>query len=287
MYILIIDDRRLDILSVSFKLKICSKFEHIVIISSKDRHVQIKAKRLNYFDVEKNLQLAIDDGKIIRVISYAMSTDVENTLDKIIERLLAKYNKPELKSLLYTCTKELAINGTKANIKRIFFEENNLDIHKTRDYNKGMGLYKKMMKEEITLQYGKKAKRKGFFVKISFTHTADVLKVEVVNNTAITEQEQDRLRSKLAKTMQYDDLMQYYMENADDTEGSGMGLALIIILLKGEGLDPNLFRIAVRENLTNARIEIPMSKNYRTERDRKFDAMKKLQEFENQYDPFE
>ncbi|MBN2736427.1 MAG: hypothetical protein JXR70_05555 [Spirochaetales bacterium] len=249
--------------------------------------MKIRTKRLDYFDVERNLQQAIDDGKVIRVISYAMSTDVENTLDKIVERLLIKYNKPELKSLVYTCTKELAINGTKANIKRIFFEENKLNIHNEADYEKGISLYKKMMKEEITLQYGKKAKLKGFFVKISFTHTEDVLKIEVMNNSCITEQEQNRLRTKLAKTMQYDDLMQYYMENADDTEGSGMGLALIIILLKGEGLDPNLFRIAVKNNLTTARIEIPISDDYRSERDRKFDAMKRLQDLDKPFDPFE
>ena len=61
-------------------------------------------------------------------VSYAMSSDVENTLDKIISRILNKYKRPDLKSLVYTCTKELAINGTKANLKRIFFTEKGLDI---------------------------------------------------------------------------------------------------------------------------------------------------------------
>ena len=230
--------------------------------------VEIKSKGYDYFDVEKNLQIAVDDGKVIRVISYAMSSDVENTLDKIVSRILDRYNRPDLKSLVYTCTKELAINGTKANLKRIFFSENDLDITLADDYEKGMDLYKSVMREEITLQYGIKAKQQGLYVKISFLHNDEVLRIEVTNNTGITKQEENRLREKLKKTMQYDDLMQYYLDNADDTEGSGMGIALIIILLKGEKIDPNLFRMCINENLTTAKIEIPMSTAFVSQRDK-------------------
>ncbi|MBN2441993.1 MAG: hypothetical protein JXJ04_11620 [Spirochaetales bacterium] len=229
--------------------------------------MEIKSKGYDYFDVERNLQIAVDDGKVIRVISYAMSSDVENTLDKIVSRILDKYSRPDLKSLVYTCTKELAINGTKANLKRIFFLENGLDITVEKDYEKGMDLYKNNMREEITLQYGVKAKQQGLFVKISFVHNEEVLKIEVTNNTGITKQEEKRLREKLKKTMKYDDLMQYYLDNSDDTEGSGMGIALIIILLKGEKIDPNLFRMCINENLTTAKIEIPMSEAYVNQRE--------------------
>ena len=111
--------------------------------------MEIKSKGYDYFDVERNLQIAVDDGKVIRVISYAMSSDVENTLDKIISRILDKYNRPDLKSLVYTCTKELAINGTKANLKRIFFLENGLNISMTEDYERGMELYKSIMNNII------------------------------------------------------------------------------------------------------------------------------------------
>jgi len=225
--------------------------------------VEIKTKGFDYFDVEKNLQIAIDDGRVIKVISYAMSSDVENTLDKIITTILDKYERADLKSLVYTCTKELAINGTKANLKRIFFDEQKLDINNEDDYEKGMELYKKIMKEDLTIQYGKKAKKSGLYVKILFIHNEDTLLIEVTNNTPITPQEESRMRMKLANTMKYDDLMAYYLDNADDTEGSGMGIALIIILLKGENIDPNFFRIMTDENTTTARIRIPMVDGFR------------------------
>ena len=224
--------------------------------------MEIISKGINYFNVEKNLQIAINDGKVIRVISYAMSSDVENTLDKIVSSILIKYNKLDLKGLIYTCTKELAINGTKANHKRIFFEEQSLDIHDAKDYIKGTSLFRRVIREENTIKYGKKAKESGLYVRISFTFNRDVIRIEVQNNTGMTHQEEKRLREKLAKTMQYDDLMQYYIENADDTEGAGMGIALIIIMLKGANIDPNLFRLSIKENMTIAKIEIPLSTNF-------------------------
>ncbi|MBN1698432.1 MAG: hypothetical protein JW881_13035 [Spirochaetales bacterium] len=218
--------------------------------------------------IEKNLRKAIDNGKVIRIISYAMSSSVEKVMDRVIQCLLEKYNKEDLKSVVYTCIKELMINGTKANIKRIFFEENGLDIYNETDYKKGIALYKEVMKEELTLEYGKRAKLKGLYVKVNFIHSAEVLKIEIVNNTEITPQEEVRLREKFANIMKYDDLMQYYMDYGDDTEGAGMGLALIMILLMAEGIDPGFFRVGISNNATVAKLEIPIVENYECDRDR-------------------
>ncbi|MBN2531593.1 MAG: hypothetical protein JXB88_01810 [Spirochaetales bacterium] len=217
---------------------------------------------------EKSLKNAIERGKIIRLISYAMTIRFEKTMDMVINCILDKYKKPELQSIVYTCTKELALNGTKANIKRIFFEENKLDITNEADYEKGVQLYKDVIKEEEVLKYGPKVKQKGLFVKISFIHNKDVLKIEVLNNTEMTRQEETRLRQKFSQVMKYDDLMEYYMDHADDTEGAGLGLALIMILLMAEGINPGFFRVGIEKNITIARLEIPLSKDFICERER-------------------
>jgi hypothetical protein len=216
--------------------------------------------------IEENLYKVVKSGKTIRLISYAMSPYVEKVMDKTLNIILDEFKKPDLKTIVYTCTKELVINGTKANIKRIFFEERGLDINNEKDYARGVGLYKDIMKEKITLEYGRKAKLRGLFVKISFVYNKDVLKVEVLNNTQINEQEEKRLREKFALIMQYTDLMQYYLDHADDTEGAGMGLALIMTLLLAEGIDPGFFRVGISKNETIARIEFPLTPEYVGER---------------------
>ncbi|HOJ50071.1 MAG TPA: histidine kinase [Spirochaetota bacterium] len=219
-----------------------------------------------YFDIEKNIYIAIDNGKVIRVISYSMSDDIEKKLDYVVENILKKYNKENLKSMIYTAVKELAINGTKANLKRIFFEEKGLDLFNPDDYEKGMSEYKNYMTEEMALKYGQIAKKKGLYVRISFYHEPNGMRIEVVNNTPITPQEEKRLREKMSKIMKYETLMDFYMENQDNTEGAGMGLALVTTMLKAENVDPNLFRIMTKEDRTIARIEIPFNENFITQR---------------------
>ena len=245
----------------------------------------MEKKMINYYDIERNLQVAINNGKVIRLISYSMSTDVEKKLDKVIHSILEKYDKVDLKSLIYTSVKELAINGTKANLKRVFFEEQGLEIANEDDYEKGMVLYKDQMTEEKAMEFGKKARESGLFVRISFFHDDTGLRIEVINNTSITPQEEKRLREKLSKIMQYDNLMEFYMDNQDNTEGAGMGLALVTTMLKGEQVDPNLFRIMTNEEKTIARVEIPFSEEFNSMRNkgenaRKDDEISELEEDE-------
>lgn len=217
---------------------------------------------INYYNIEKNLQIAINNGKIIRLISYAMSDDIEQKLDQVISSLLETYGHSDKKGMIYTSVKELAINGTKANLKRIFFEEQGLNIHDEEQYEKGIKLYKETMVEEKAIEYGKIAKRRGLYVRISFFHEKDGLRIEVINNTAITKQEEKRLREKMGTIMQYDSLVDFYAENPDPTEGAGMGLALVTTMMRAEEIDPNWFRIITLKDKTIARMEIPFTSNY-------------------------
>lgn len=114
--------------------------------------------------------------------------------------------------------------------------------------------------------YGQKAKKEGYYCMISFYYSSDGIRIEVINNAPITEQEEKSLREKLEKGMRYNDIAQFYMDNEDNTEGAGLGLALILIMLKGEGIDPSYFRIIIREDVTIARLEIPLTPNFQSVR---------------------
>jgi hypothetical protein len=70
----------------------------------------------------------------------------------------------------------------------------------------------------------------------------------------------------MKKSMSYNDIAEFYMDNMDNTEGAGLGIALIMIMMKSEGLDPALFRIGTLEDRTIARVEIPFNAEYVSKR---------------------
>ena len=220
-------------------------------------------------DINDNIQVAVKNGRYLTLKTHRMTEMVEKHIQHALESILDKTQKGPLIHTLYTILKELVINGCKANQKRIFFDEVGLNIKDAVQYDEGIAKYRATFSEKMSLEYGMKARRKGYFVLIDFHFDTDGLTIEVVNNTPIAPQEEEAMREKLKKAMGYNDIAEFYMDQAmmGESEGAGLGLALVIILLKGEGIDPKLFRIMIREDRTIARLEIPFSEKFVSKRD--------------------
>ncbi|MBI39121.1 MAG: histidine kinase [Leptospiraceae bacterium] len=220
---------------------------------------------LDVKDREKILQ-AVNEGKRIRFITYSLTDTMERQLDFVIAAILKKHEHPSLQSTLYSCLKELVVNATKANAKRVFFEELKLDINDPGEYRTGMEKLKGNISEKWIREYGDKAKARGLETSITFDHTDDGLRILVLNDTDLIGADENRIREKLAEGMSYDDLLSFYMANGDQTEGEGMGLVMNLLLMKGEEIDPALFRIGNVEGKTMGRIEIPFSERFESVR---------------------
>jgi hypothetical protein len=220
----------------------------------------------SFFELEQNIKLILNQSQELTLQSSRVNEKVEKYILHILGLMLARYKKESLIDLVYTITKELAINGVKANQKRIFFDEHGLDINNPDDYTKGMKMFKEAFSDQMNETYGIKSRERGIFVKIYLTHNESGLCVEVENNTAIAPTEETRLREKMKKSMGYNDIAEFYMDNMDNTEGAGLGIALIMIMMKGEGLDAALFRIVTQQDRTIARVEIPFDASYVSKR---------------------
>ncbi len=205
---------------------------------------------------------SIEQNKKISLIIYYLTDKKEKKIHHILEKILTKFNKEQYLSTLYTAAKELAINGVKANMKNVFFKEKNLELENPEDYKIGIKKYKEAFSEKMAQEYGSKCEEQGLFVKITFIYSETGIRLEILNNTLITEVDERRMREKLAKAMQYEDIAQFYMEQADETEGAGMGIALIVMLLKGEGIDASNFRVGIVDRITTARIEVPFTEDF-------------------------
>jgi len=220
----------------------------------------------SFFELEQNIKLILNQSQELTLQSSRVNEKVEKYILHILGFILARYGRDGLIEMIYTITKELAINGVKANQKRIFFDELGLDINNAQDYEKGIRAFKEAFSDEMNEVYGTKSRQKGLFVKIYLTHTESGLCIEVENNTAIAPTEEARMREKMKKSMGYNDIAEFYMDNMDNTEGAGLGIALIMIMMKGEGLDASLFRIVTQADRTIARVEIPFDASYVSKR---------------------
>ncbi|EQA61607.1 MULTISPECIES: hypothetical protein [Leptospira] len=216
----------------------------------------------SFQDLDQKLIELIRTRSQITLQSSRMNSKLEHYVLKIITEILTKVGQTRYIEMLYTITKEMSINGVKANQKRVFFEDEGLDIRNPEHYEKGIAAFKAKFSEKMVDEYGKRCLARGISIKLNIIYTNEGLVVEVTNNTPVIQEEEKRMREKMKKAMSYNDIAEFYMDNMDNTEGAGLGIALIMILLKSENIDPHLFRIITGEHETTSRVEIPFSKNY-------------------------
>lgn len=205
-------------------------------------------------------------GRKFVLVTHSLTDNVEKQIDFLIATILEKYGKASLLAALYSCVKEVVVNATKANAKKVFFEEQGLKFNDREDYIEGMKRLKKLLSESWILEYGRKAKQRGMEVSIAFIHNADGLRIEVRNDADILPTDEERIRMKLAEGATYDDLATFYMKNVDNTEGEGLGLVMNLVLLKAENINPALFRVGMVDGKSLARIEIPFTENFKSVR---------------------
>jgi hypothetical protein len=203
---------------------------------------------------------AVKVGKKISMITYVMGDPGEAKLKYILQTILDSVNRPDLMELFYTSAKELIVNSTKAAIKRIIFEEMRLNIQNLEDYEKGMKLFKTNLNERKFPAYKVKMKESGYMVKITCIYTKNKVDLEVKNNFPLLPIEAERVKEKFLNAKKYDNLFEFFMEHGDNTEGAGMGITMVEILLSQSGFDRRLFSIfsSERKKETIARVEVPL-----------------------------
>ncbi len=207
---------------------------------------------------------AVREEKVISVVTYYLSDYGENVLNLVSREILEKYGRMDLHDIVYTSAKELVINGTKANLKRAIFQDHGLNISDPADYKKGMEMFKTNLTEENIREYRRRFREMNFPVTATFYYRAEVLNIKVKNNFTLIHQEQDRIRTKFSQAQSFTSLLDFFMEHGDETEGAGLGLTMVGILLDETGIDRHAFTLYSNDkyNETAARLEIPLSREY-------------------------
>ena len=208
-------------------------------------------------DVDQ-IKRAAHDAIPLTFKTYTLPHETEIYLDKVLESFLLELGQAKLKEPLSYCLRELAVNAKKANTKRVYFQEKKLDLGKDQDYELGMKTFKQETFDNLPY-YLQKQKELGLYIKIVFQTKGKTLNIMVRNNVEITRKEQIRVFDRLARSRAFTSLEEAFATVLDSSEGAGLGIVILVLMMKKIGLDEDCFSIDTDSGETVATITVPFS----------------------------
>jgi hypothetical protein len=217
-------------------------------------------------DESINTEISADIEKVNEAIrmevplimtTYTAPRKVERYIEQVVSVFLDHVKQSHLKDNVVYCIQELVVNAKKANTKRAYFSDRGLDVHNSKDYEKGMETFKEETLKNIDY-FLEIQRQQGLYIKLVLQLKDDALTIEVRNNASITMDELERIRSRIIKAKECDELEEAIVQVLDDSEGAGLGLVMLVIMLKKLGLGTDAFDILRSNDETIARILIPV-----------------------------
>ena len=206
---------------------------------------------------ETKIKKAVQSGIPLTITTFTLPHEIEVYIEQVITIFLKQVDQEKLRDYVVYCVQELAVNAKKANTKRVYFTERGLDLANPNDYKEGMAHFKDATLGNIG-HYLQLQKERGLYIKLILQIKKNIIHIEIRNNVAVTRTELIRIHDKLARSRQYNSLEDALSQVLDDSEGAGLGLVILVLMLKKMGLDEDCFDILGTEKETIARLLIPL-----------------------------
>lgn len=167
-----------------------------------------------------------------------------------------------ISDVLITSVFELVENAVKANLKRAFFIRQGFDLEAAEQYRTGLIAFKASYRNLHHSDYLTALRELALSVMVNVDHDHQRLLVYVENNTIPVAQEEARIRRQLAAAMNATAFSDFCVQCGDNEEGGGLGLGMIVFLIRNLGFLPEYFRVYFQNQRTVARLEFPLSADY-------------------------
>jgi len=190
--------------------------------------------------------------------TYTLPHDTEEYLEEVLSTFLKELGYENIKDQLGYCMRELAVNAKKANTKRAYFLEKNLDLKDPHEYAEGMKTFKEETLQNIQY-YLQKQKEIGLYIKILFQTTGKTFAISIHNNVEITKTEHIRIFDRIARSRAFSSLEEAFATVLDSSEGAGLGIVILVLMLKKIGLDEEAFSIENEKGETVATLTVPFN----------------------------
>ena len=207
-------------------------------------------------DSEK-IKMAIRSGIPLSITTYTLPHEMEAYMSDVLTAFLTELNQEQMIQYLTYCLNELTTNAKKANTKRVYFKEKNLDILNEDDYSIGISTFKRDTLNNINY-YLQLQKKEGLYIKMLLQMRNNKITLEVRNNVELTFFEYKRIHDKLSRAQQYSSVEEALTQILDDSEGAGLGLVIMILMLEKIGLTEDNFQTLSENGETITRIILPL-----------------------------
>ncbi len=178
-------------------------------------------------------------------------------VNAILLKILSVQGNVFLLETLITITREIIFNAFKANLKRMYFERSGISITDTEKYDELMTSFKddflynlEEIRSDILIQ-------NKYYITTIFTRNDKEIHFSVFNNVTILEEEFKRIKSRIEMSKNFQNLADAYNDVYDSTEGAGLGLVLMIFLLKNSGIGADNLEIKHNESGVTVSVTIP------------------------------
>lgn len=182
---------------------------------------------------------------VLRTSSYTSTH--RDYVDRVLSLYLYELGLVHLHNNLAYCIHELAGNARNALLKRVYFAERQLDITDPEVYTEYMKRFRHDTTNDIQ-RFLRILEAGPYYIRFHFSHSEDRVQIRVENNTPLLPIEVERIRAKIAAAKHYNSLAEAYASLADFSEGAGLGIAMVVVILKTLGMAPDSLQIGSREN---------------------------------------
>lgn len=179
-----------------------------------------------------------------------------NFVSGFLQRLLSQSGLSYQSELVLTILREIVTNCCKAHAKRIYFQRRGISITDPENYQRGMAEFHSQVLARWS-EFVKEHQASPYYIEIRYAVLPEHVRIRVVNNVDIVPGEWDRIRRRLDTASAFKDMFEAFRAFEDATEGAGLGLVFISLLLRNAEIAQSNFQIVSSEGKTIHTLLIP------------------------------
>ena len=178
-------------------------------------------------------------------------------VNSIMLKILSVQGNLFLLETLITIVREILYNAFKSNLKRIYFKKHNTDIDDSTKYETLMKKFKDEILNRLDSIEDEIKSNTEHHITISFEMKDGFFIISVFNNVKIIKEEYERITFRIVQATVFNNLSEAYNDVYNSTEGAGLGLMLIMFLLKNSGIGVDNFFMEHTDDGITIGIKIP------------------------------